>query len=190
MIPINSLVLDLSRMILDQRTAIGESDANHDYPEALLVLAINRAVRDLFTALFDKESTENIIKIMPSLVKEVGVPLIGGQGAMPSDAHKGITIKASVAGGEVLGIYITPEKWYAIQEGYNSEEFGTSEYPRWTEFDRIIRLSGLSPADITYLYIKNYTAVAINGNIDIEDRYYNQILDLAYAFIMKLTPIQ
>lgn len=192
MIPINDLVLDLSKMLFDQRSAIGESDANHDYTQALLVLAINRAVRDLLNALYEKEDVDGIIKAMPEYVTDTALTPISLQADMPTDAYKGISLKAWIpAGGdEVLAIYVSPDKWYAVQEGYNTEEVGNNTYPRWTEYDRIIRLNGIDSPQITYQYIKNYTDIAIGGNITVNAKYYNQILDLAYAFIMKLSPIQ
>lgn len=189
----NSLVLDLSKQVFDARAAIGESDANHDYPESLLVLALNRGCRDFLNALVEKESTETIIKAVPEYIKEVALPFLGGLATRPSDAIKGLTLKASVTGGEALCVWIPPDKFYATDLAYNPEETGNSLHPRWTEYGQPmqVKLSGLSPFSGTYLYIKTHDDIVPNVSNDIllNQRFHNQLLDLASAYIEKLSPV-
>lgn len=186
----NGLILDLSKQIFDQRSAIGESDANHDYTEALLALALNRGVRDFLTALIEKETVETIVKAVPEYVSEGSIVMLGGIGDMPSDAIKGLRVVYPIVGSELLAIYTSPEKWYALRTDYNKEE--TTGNARWTEFSRQVRIWGANPVSITYLYIKNHIDIVINDSTDLllNQRYFNQLLDIASAYIEKLTPVK
>lgn len=185
----DSLIIDLSKQIFDPRSAIGEPDANYDYPEVLLVLALNRGCRDFLTALIEKETVENIVKAVPEYVVEVGLAPAGGIVDMPTDAIKGISIRNV---NNKVAIYTPPEKWHALAFGeYNEEEAGTTDNPRWTEFDKQIRMTN-SPASINYLYVKTHADLSANGATDISlnQRFHNQLLDLATAYILKLSPVK
>jgi len=192
MIPVNDLILDLSKMLFDQRTVIlpPNTASNHDYSQELLLLAINRGVRDLLNALYEKETTANIVKAMPEFVVEEDLGFLNGEADMPTTAYKGIALKGTIGSVLMIGIPTPPDKWYSILQGYNQEEVGDAKGFRWTEYNRIVRGNQGANIICQYQYLKNYTDVAISGNIDVNAKYYNQILDLAYAFIMKLSPIQ
>lgn len=181
-------VLELSRWVQDERLGIGENDAEHDFSEATLVSAINRAVRILMNMIIEKEADRNkLAEALNEYVKEGGIAMTGGIGTMPSDALKGLSVCSDIS----YAVYTNPLDWYATRLGTNPEEQGSDVEPRWTEFGREVRVQNFSPPSISYLYIEKHQYVNLGDTNDlkINDRFQNELLEIAQKLIEKVAPI-
>jgi len=193
-------VLELSRWLQDERLGIGENDAEHDFSEALLVSAINRAVRILLNMIIEKETDENKLSdaLNEYIKEEKGIHVQQNEIAMPSDALKGLTVfKVRLNGVPPVAInryalYTNPLLWHSVTgESYNPEESATEDTDRWTEFDRKIRTMGITDGIIDYLYIQKHQYVNLGDvqDLKINSRFQNELLEIAQKLIEKVAPI-
>jgi len=184
---LNETILELSRWVQDERLGIGENDAEHDFSEATLVSALNRAARVMLNSMIEKETDRNkLTDLLNDYVKESVVTITGGIGDMPDTALKGLDLSTD----EVEAIFTNPLDWYSTELGYNPEEIGDNKSPRWTEFGRKVRLQNFSPTSVRYMYIEKHIYVNIGDTDDLRlDRFQNELLEIAEKLINKVAPI-
>ena len=193
-------VLELSRWIQDERLGIGENDAEHDFSEATLVSAINRAVRILINTIIEKETDEDKLAVALNeyIVEVKNLQVTSNLADMPEEALKGLTVfKVRLDGIPPVSInkymiYTTPSLWHSVTgESYNPEEAFTQDSDRWTEFGRQIRTMGITEGKINYMYIEKHQYVNLGDTNDlkINDRFQNELLEIAQKLIEKVAPI-